>query len=141
MLKACWKYDSSFFWSYTALLCSGDSVTEVNLSAVLLKETAWVLRRFLCRNTRDFGGQDLAGGRGGGRKRPPSLFSFLVENVSSSWKSGHGMHDLDETPGGGLTGVVNLGVEYSGFSTILTGVLVSAGLNIFTHIISESKVS
>ena len=82
------------------------------LSPVSLNDIAWVFSKFLCLNTLDFGGQDLAGGLGGGRNTPPSRFSFLVENVSgSSWKRGLGRQVLEETFGGGLTGVAGIGVE------------------------------
>ena len=84
-------------------------MTVACLSEVSLKDTAWAFRRFLCRKILDLGGQDLAGGRGGGRNNPPSRFSFLVENVSgSSWNSGRGRHVLEVTFGGGLTGVCRM---------------------------------
>ena len=87
-------------------------MATASLSAVSLNEIAWVFSKLLlCLNTRDLGGQDFAGGLGGGRNNPPSLFSFFVENVSGSWKRGLGRQVLAEALGRGLTGVIIIGVE------------------------------
>ena len=105
------------------------------LSAVSLNEIAWVFSRFLCLNTLDFGGQDLAGGLGGGRNNPPSRLSFFVERVSgSSWKRGLGRQVLEETLGGGFTGVANIGVDEDKGWLLLGGVCGLLLLNIFLKI-------
>ena len=101
------------------------------ISFVSLNDIAWVFSKFLfCLNTRDLGGQDLAGGLGGGRNSPPSLFSFLVENVSGSWKRGLGRQVLAETFGRGFTGVIIIGVEEDRGGPLLGGVCGELLLNI-----------
>jgi len=105
----------------------------VCLSEVSLNDTAWAFRRLLWRNILDLGGQDLAGGLGGGAlKSPPTRFSFLVEKVSgSSWKRGRGRQDLEDTFGGGFVGVT-MGVDDMGSGRRGDGVKGSAGgVNIF----------
>lgn len=106
------------------VLWRGVSVTGEFLCAPeSLNDTAWAFSRFLflqkpevlhekwkrkqiyyLSQTRDLGGQVLAGTRGGGWK-PPSRRSFLVEKVASSRNRGRGRHDFVVCRGGGLTGV------------------------------------